>query len=57
MILKNYGDRGECNFFHIYMLLVCFLVLTLICGPSTPPSPEYFRHNLVYIENSGCSII
>ena len=44
MILKNYGDRGRCNFFHIYMLLVCFFVLT--CSPSTPPFPEYFRHNL-----------
>ena len=46
MILKNYGDLGGCNFFHIYMLLVCFFVLTLICIPSTPPSLEYFRYNL-----------
>ena len=46
MILKNYGDRGGCNFFHIHMLLVCFFCSNFNLQSVYPSLPEYFRYNL-----------
>ena len=53
MILKNYGDRGGCNFFNIYMLLhlhVFLFQLEFAVRLPLPPQ-NIFVITWVHIEN------